>query len=84
MFKMFNRPEVTINTIEEVKALKPFFDGKKHRVVFCDAAIYYSFYKELFEKCRVNNFFGFFGRNAAFFLRYQGKFLRLTFWKLRV
>ena len=57
MFKMFNRPEVTINTIEEVKALKPFFDGKKHRVVFCDAAIYYSFYKELFEKCRVNNFF---------------------------
>lgn len=57
MFKMLNRPEVTINTIEEVKALKPFFDGKKHRVVFCDAAIYYSFYKELFEKCRVNNFF---------------------------
>ena len=57
MFKMFNRPEVTINTIEEVKALKPFFDGKKHRVVFCDAAIYYSFYKELFEKCGVNNFF---------------------------
>lgn len=57
MFKMFNRPEVTINTIEEVKALKPFFDGKKHRVVFCDVAIYYSFYKELFEKCGVNNFF---------------------------
>ena len=57
MLKMFNLPEVTINTIEEVKALKPFFDGKKHRVVFCDAAIYYSFYKELFEKCGVNNFF---------------------------
>lgn len=57
MFKMFNRPEATISTIEEVKALKPFFDGKKHRVVFSDTAIYYSFYKELFEKCSVNNFF---------------------------
>ena len=37
MFKMFNRPEVTINTIEEVKALKPFFDGKKHRVIITNA-----------------------------------------------
>ena len=57
MFKMFNRPEATISTIEEVKALKSFFDGKKHHVVFTDITIFYSFYKELFEKCAVNNFF---------------------------
>lgn len=55
--KLFNRPEATISTIEEVKALKPFFDGKKHHVVFTDTTIFYSFYKELFEKCAVNNFF---------------------------
>lgn len=33
---------------------------------------------------RVNNFFMLFGKKAVFPLQYQGKFLRLTFWKPRV
>ncbi len=57
MFKIFNRPEATVNSLEELTAMKQFFDGKKHHLVFDNAEVFYSFYKELFEKCAVNNFF---------------------------
>ena len=57
MFKIFNRPEATVSTFEELVALKQFFDGKKHNLVFENTEIFYAFYKELFEKCKVNNFF---------------------------
>ncbi len=55
--KLFNRPEATVNTVEEITALKPFFDGKKHHLVFSSSELYMTFCQELFKECGINAFF---------------------------
>lgn len=57
MFKLFNRPEVTVKSVNEVIALKQFFDGKKHFIDFADEAAYNLFMSELIKQSGFNNLF---------------------------
>lgn len=55
--KLFNRPEATVSSMEELPALKQFFDGKQHVVKFTNMDVCDTFAITLFKQCGINALF---------------------------
>lgn len=55
--KLFNRPEAIISSMEELPALKQFFDGKQHVIKFVDMDVCDTFVITLFKQCGINALF---------------------------
>lgn len=55
--KLFNRPEATISSMDELPALKQFFDGKQHVVKFTNMDVCDTFAITLFKQCGINALF---------------------------
>ena len=54
---LFNRPEATISSMEELPALKQFFDGKQHVIKFVNMDACDTFAITLFKQCGINALF---------------------------